>query len=66
MTLDQEAAIYGMFRKSGESNLEFECRIEDACAKSPDLDPPKGIIYAVIMAAPLWIIAGVIFYFWAL
>jgi hypothetical protein len=64
MTLDQEAAIYGMFRKSGESDPDFECRIESACANVPhQLNAIQGMLLTSVLSLPIWILIVTVVYY---
>lgn len=64
MTLDQEALIYGMERHTGESDANFELRIEAACAVPPhSANAIQGMVFAAIVSLPFWImIIAVIYY----
>jgi hypothetical protein len=64
MTLDQEALIYGMERKQGESDPDFEHRIEAACAVPPHShNAIRGMFYAVLISMPFWLLIGAVVYF---
>lgn len=64
MTLDQEALIYGMERHTGESDPDFEHRIDAACAIPPHTNHlVRGMLIALVPSIPFWLLMAVIVYF---
>jgi hypothetical protein len=74
VTLDQEALIYGMERRAGESDPDFECRIawesnpNNIIPARPYLTPHhtnsiQGMLLATVLSLPIWILIGVCIYY---